>query len=271
MLKQRVITALILAIVAVAALFKASETLWQILILAISIIAAWEWSGFARVKSFGLKAAYSLSTLLLSYLALQIIAPAWLYALTVLETFVMFLVVIRYQKNEGTHGIHSSKLILLAGWLSIVLFAVITIRFRELFSAELLLLSMFVVWSMDTGAYFSGRRFGKTKLAVFVSPGKTWEGVWGGMALAFIISLFALYWLQPQLNVSFIVFAALMAIIALLSVMGDLFESVLKRQADIKDSGNILPGHGGILDRIDSLLIALPWFYILWSLGTAAQ
>ncbi|MDG6772999.1 phosphatidate cytidylyltransferase [Thiomicrorhabdus sp. ZW0627] len=270
MLKQRVITALILTVLAITALFKSSDTVWQVLILSISFIAAWEWAGLGRIASVLHKVLFSLSTTALAYLGLIFLPSSSIAGLAVIETLILFLVVGRYQRTKGKDGVNSSLLILALGWLCIVLFTIVTIRFREQFSAEILLMSMFIVWSMDTGAYFTGRRFGKTKLAQYVSPGKTWEGVWGGVVLAFIISLIGLYWIQPTLSLPVSLFAAITAVIALISVMGDLFESVLKRQMGVKDSGSILPGHGGILDRIDSLLIALPLFYLLWFLGSVS-
>ena len=129
--------------------------------------------------------------------------------------------------------------------------------------AKLVLLVCFLVWSADTGAYFSGKRFGKHKMAPAVSPNKTIEGLVGGVILAVIIT-----WLGAKLlSIPFISISSLLSIAIItvvISVLGDLVESMFKRASGVKDSGNILPGHGGILDRIDSLTAAIPVFALLY-------
>jgi phosphatidate cytidylyltransferase len=121
---------------------------------------------------------------------------------------------------------------------------------------------MVLVWGADVGAYFSGKAFGKRKLAPKVSPGKSWEGVYGGLALSLVITTIVgvmREWTAGQLLIG--LFGA--ALIVFVSVVGDLTESMFKRQSGIKDSSNLLPGHGGVLDRIDSLTAAVPIFAVL--------
>lgn len=120
---------------------------------------------------------------------------------------------------------------------------------------------MFIlVWCADSGAYFVGRKFGKTKMAPNVSPNKTMQGLYGGLTVGMGVALFiSMYWLKYTGSV-LLVFMLLSAMTIMASVLGDLFESMLKRRAGIKDSGTVLPGHGGVLDRIDSLLSATPIF-----------
>jgi phosphatidate cytidylyltransferase len=121
-----------------------------------------------------------------------------------------------------------------------------------------LLFAFFLVWAADVGAYFAGRAFGRRKLAPKVSPGKTWEGVYGGVALALVVAAIAGTWLFELQGVRWLPFLLLCVAVVLYSIVGDLGESLLKREAGAKDSGTLLPGHGGLLDRIDSLLAALP-------------
>ena len=123
----------------------------------------------------------------------------------------------------------------------------------------------FLIWGADVGAYFSGRTFGKHKLAPKVSPGKSWEGFWGGLVFAVAIAALMVSWLgKPVLNSpDGILFILSCAFIVMISVLGDLVESMFKRNRGIKDSSHLLPGHGGILDRVDSLLSAGPFFAIL--------
>jgi phosphatidate cytidylyltransferase len=146
--------------------------------------------------------------------------------------------------------------VLVATWVAIV-----DLQAR---SPWLVLAAMAVVWVADIAAYFAGRRFGKRKLAPAISPGKTWEGVWGALvavaAYGLVIASLGPYasaWgtLGPAATFAFVAFLLLLAAI---SVVGDLFESLLKRQAGVKDSGALLPGHGGVLDRVDALLAAMP-------------
>ena len=264
MLKTRVITAIILASVVGVLLFKANALIWQGFVLLATAIAAWEWAGFANGLTTAQKIQYSLLVTLFTWFILPLLNFSGLALLTALSALWMLFAVIRYQKTQGQVLLTSRALILLLGLVSIFLFAKVLIDFREVFSPLLLLFSMFVVWSIDTGAYFSGKKFGKHKLAVYVSPGKTWEGVVGGFLLSFVVAWLGLQWLTPQLQISDILMALAMAAIALFSVVGDLYESLLKRQAAIKDSGVIFPGHGGMLDRVDSLMIAMPMFYLLW-------
>ncbi|WP_172959713.1 phosphatidate cytidylyltransferase [Thiomicrorhabdus aquaedulcis] len=264
MLKQRVITALLLASAFTVALFWSPLWLWQTLMLLLAGLAAWEWSSFAGLDKQWHKLLYVLGVMGTFGLGLEWLDLKLIVLLTMLEAFALFFIVIRYQRSKGQSGVNSSVVTALMGVLSIVLFTVLMARFRTEFSPELLLVSLMVIWAVDTGAYFSGRRFGKTKLAQFVSPGKTWEGVWGGTVLAFVVAVLGLFLLSSDLKWNLWIMATLLALIALFSVVGDLFESVLKRQAGLKDSGSILPGHGGILDRVDSLLIAVPMLYIAW-------
>lgn len=128
----------------------------------------------------------------------------------------------------------------------------------EHFGAWRLLFAFVLVWAADVGAYFVGRAFGKHKLAPRVSPGKTWEGVLGGLALALAVAGAAGTWLFRLEGGAWLPFLLLSVAVVLLSIVGDLGESLLKRQVGAKDSGTLLPGHGGMLDRIDSLLAALP-------------
>ncbi len=118
---------------------------------------------------------------------------------------------------------------------------------------------MTLVWIADIGAYFSGRRFGKHKLAPGISPGKTWEGVLGGVAFN-ICWMFIIYYQTNLLELSLVWFIGMGIATSAVSVVGDLFESILKREAGVKDSGKILPGHGGVLDRFDSIIAATPVF-----------
>jgi phosphatidate cytidylyltransferase len=118
---------------------------------------------------------------------------------------------------------------------------------------------MITVWLADTGGYFAGKRYGKTKLAKAISPNKTWEGVLGAQVLALIWALIFFYLVGGQ-SLSLVVWLILTAFIVMISVVGDLLESVFKRCFDKKDSGQLLPGHGGMLDRVDSLLAAVPIF-----------
>jgi phosphatidate cytidylyltransferase len=126
------------------------------------------------------------------------------------------------------------------------------------FGAWRLLFAFALVWAADVGAYFAGRAFGRRKLAPQVSPGKTWEGVLGGLALSLAIAGAAGTWLFRLEGAAWLSFLLLAVAVVLLSIVGDLGESLLKRQAGAKDSGTLLPGHGGMLDRVDSLLAALP-------------
>jgi len=124
----------------------------------------------------------------------------------------------------------------------------------------LVLFIMVLIWVADTGAYFSGRRFGRVKLAPHISPGKTREGVYGALLGAVLCGLL-LYQLRPQTG-ALALLILFCLLLALVSVVGDLFESLLKRQAGLKDSGQLLPGHGGMLDRIDSLTAAAPVYLL---------
>jgi phosphatidate cytidylyltransferase len=120
------------------------------------------------------------------------------------------------------------------------------------------LVLMLLVWGADTGAYFAGRAFGRHKLAPHVSPGKSWEGVAGGMAMTVAVAAMASWLLHPMMGAPLFILLSLVTVA--FSILGDLQESMFKRIVDLKDSGGLLPGHGGVLDRIDSLTAASPVF-----------
>jgi phosphatidate cytidylyltransferase len=123
---------------------------------------------------------------------------------------------------------------------------------------QLMLFLLLLVVAADIGAYFAGRALGKHKLAPRVSPGKTWEGVGGGLVAAAMMAAFGVWWFDMDA----VPFMALCIVVAIASVVGDLTESMFKRHAGLKDSGNLLPGHGGVLDRVDSVTAAAPVFLI---------
>lgn len=264
MLKQRIITAIVLVVLSIWALFFSSDAVWKGVLLFVGFIAAWEWSAFAQLRTPSLRLIFALGVTVLANYAVDTFTIENDFYLTLLESIILFSVVVRYQLSKGEMASQSVGFILFTGVLAIVLFIVSMVQFRAEFGPMVLLLSMLLVWAIDTGAYFSGRKFGRKKLAVHVSPGKTWEGVAGGVVLTLFIAFSILFYLEPKLNIPVYALAVILTLIALFSVFGDLFESVLKRQVGLKDSGKILPGHGGVLDRVDSLLIAVPMLYLAW-------
>jgi len=268
MLKQRVITGLVLLVLALWALFQADSLQWQVAIILTSLIAGWEWAQFVQLKQAWLKGLYTFTIGCVIAIGLQLDWQIAVYGLALLQLILVGVYVSLYQRSKGRMNRVNPLLAAMMGLVFIVSFAWSLIDLRESFGVELLLFSMATIWLMDTGAYFSGRKFGRNKLASYVSPGKTWEGVLGGVLLVFGVA--TLVWLYANhydwQRTGLLAFVLGSTFIAGLSVYGDLFESLLKRQANIKDSGKILPGHGGVLDRLDSLLLALPLYWVFWSL-----
>ncbi|QBZ83308.1 Phosphatidate cytidylyltransferase [Hydrogenovibrio crunogenus] len=265
MLMQRVITASLLFLLVAGLLWANNDQAWLLFALGVSFISAWEWFGFTGSEKIIPRVLYSAVVATLVFVGVKFVGSSGVFMLlTLLVMLIMAMTVVLYQRRAGHFQIRNRLIILLLGLLVIMNFGSVLLFFVSEYSAGIVLLSLFVIWAIDTGAYFSGRRFGRHKLAHHVSPGKTWEGVYGGGLLAFLIALIGLSILQPALQTSFLSTALVFTAIGLFSIFGDLFESLLKRQANLKDSSQLLPGHGGVLDRADSLLVALPMFYFVW-------
>lgn len=277
MLKYRIATALILIPIVIAALFMLPPLGFAIVALVICMLAAWEWGQLSGFKTrsqriwLAVLCGFVLIAMMLSMPAYrqpiylpQVSGSLWASLVWWIAAFVL---VIFYPKSASFW--RGSRILRLAfGLLTIVPFFWGMVALRQYGYAEnhhtgawWLLYVMLLVWGADSGAYLFGKLFGKHKLAPKVSPGKTWEGVIGGLVTSALISwLFGRY---APLNVVPVTLLVCSVIAALASVLGDLTESMFKREAGIKDSGNLIPGHGGILDRIDSLTAAVPVFACL--------
>jgi len=258
MLKERIITALLLVIALLTVLFFASEDVGVVLFGLLLLVAAWEWAGLAQAARPVIRAAYTLSAaLLIGWLAWwtptgDMPAPfLWAQLLAWGATAVLL---VRFPVIVPRPVVAVAGLVILPlAWLTFA-----HVLKTDAFGAWWALYLFVVVAAADVGAYFVGRRFGRTKLAVKVSPGKTWEGLFGGLAFVALVSLGAAWWFQvPAPPI-----VALSLAVAAVSVIGDLGISMLKRSIGLKDTGQIFPGHGGVLDRIDSLLAALPVYVI---------
>lgn len=263
MLKQRVITAIILFVLLLAAVFSLPTLGWTILVALMIWQGAVEW---ARLSSMAGRVAtlYCAATLLLMLGILWFDAGAAAERVLAHHLFWYFVAVILWVLVVPAWMIASWRpnnpwLMGLVGWAVLLPTGLAMIDLRNA-SPWLLLGVMSVIWVADISAYFAGKHFGKNKLAPAISPGKTWEGVFGALIVVSIYVL-ALGW-GSGLFKSYPVFPGI--IIASwwwvgLAVIGDLFESAVKRQAGVKDSGALLPGHGGLLDRIDALTSTLPF------------
>ncbi len=266
MLKQRILTAVFLIPPLIAALFYLSLS-WITLLFAVFIAAAaWEWAGLSGLRRVPAKTVYVICLMLFGLLSLNAIPNRqdlvlslfsaavlwWLWALVELMT--------RKEMNRGMFSSVPGRLV--GGFLVLVPLWVASVYLLAVDENKpRVLLYLFVlVWVADTAAYFAGSLLGKTKLAPHISPGKTLEGVAGG-----VLGVVLLAWLCGTILWKFegtrlALWTGLSVITALISVAGDLTESKLKRIAGVKDSGKLLPGHGGVLDRIDALTAAVPLF-----------
>jgi phosphatidate cytidylyltransferase len=255
MLRQRVITALVLGLlVLLAVLWLPHEAVMALLALLV-LVGAWEWSAF---PGFTHRAARFLYVGVVSLC----VAAAWvfgaeraeldplLYTALVWWVLALMWVMSGPQRVNRETAMVAGLFVLVPVWLALV-------RLHAL-APQLMLFLLLVVVAADIGAYFAGRRFGHNKLAPQVSPGKTWEGVAGGLIAAGIMAGIGVWWF----HLSAAPFLALCLVVVIASIVGDLTESLFKRHAGLKDSGTLLPGHGGVLDRVDSVTAAAPVFLI---------
>ena len=273
MLIQRILTAIVLIPLVIIALFFAPLSIFSYLNIAICALAAWEWRNFLvkRTEKTVLLFFIVFSIVLLDFMPIESTLKSQLFALIICLSVIWWLtallLVVGYP-NSAKYWSKSPLIKLLFAFFTLVPFFIGMLELRTInysvnsYTGAIWLLYVFVlVWATDTGAYFAGRAIGKRKLAVKVSPGKTVEGFIGGVSLATLVCVIA--YLTGYFNINFtqFLFSSLLAVLA--SVLGDLTESMFKREAGIKDSGNLIPGHGGILDRIDSLTSAVPVFTVL--------
>jgi phosphatidate cytidylyltransferase len=256
-LTKRIITAVVLLIGVGSALYALPASTARYVLGAFVFIGVWEWSGFFARHSPSIRALYTLMMFGAGLLPLvtgaspgagdPIIYIAVGWWLVVLCWLVFSSVAI----NSWGCAL-AGLLCLQPAWLSLA-------RLMNMGEGvPLLLWFIGIVAAADIGAYFTGRRFGQRKLAPRVSPGKTWEGLGGGLLCAILVAVLGASWL----NISLVVFAAVGAAVAGFSIVGDLTVSAFKRYAGLKDSGRLLPGHGGVMDRIDGMVAALPVFVV---------
>jgi phosphatidate cytidylyltransferase len=276
MLKTRIITALLLFAAFYSALFYLPILGWILFATLVAAVAAWEWGAL-----MGLGASPRLAlavALILICAAVGTIDPValglpvagsnffdaawrlgrWLY----LPAAFFWLLVVplwlrqRWSLPKSALGLAIGLLLILPTWLALV-------QLRQA-GALVLIAIMATVWVADIAAYAFGRILGRHKLAPNISPGKTWEGALGGGVAVIVYGFILSPKLPTVLSENYALLFLVLALLTAISIAGDLFESLLKRQAGLKDSSNILPGHGGVLDRIDSLTSTLPMVALVW-------
>ncbi len=256
MLKQRLLTAGLLIPLVIAAIYFLPLFYFFLMGCGIVALAAWEWCLLANFKSTQIKIAYVLLTLLMC--ALSWCLPFELFILSGVVVWIAFIVALfRYPKGVAVWQ-RWAWLRGISALFAFVAFLNALLILKEA-SPTRVLIVLGLVWVMDSAAYFSGRLWGKTPLAAQISPKKTVEGLLGALVVAIVLFLALLFWVHPY-NQAPLGWFLLLFITALVCVLGDLVESMAKRIYNVKDSGHLLPGHGGILDRIDSLLPASVFF-----------
>lgn len=276
MLKQRVITAVLIVVALLAAIAGLSPTQLSLVFAAIVLLAAWEWSDLSGLQGQPARLAYVAGiAALIAALAFHLGFYDSLDTLPVRDVLVAaclwwaiaLLWVKGYPVSAGLWGsrlmrLFMGALVLLPTWVALS-------YLRSMHGGVwMILMLVALVAAADIGAYFVGKAFGKAKLAPAVSPGKSWAGFWGGVGCT--LALMTLLWLAwpSGMPVGLLPMLVVAAATVLASVLGDLLESMVKRHRGIKDSSHILPGHGGIMDRVDSLTAASPVFTLgLMSVG----
>jgi phosphatidate cytidylyltransferase len=251
MLKQRILTALIAVVVLLLVLFLVPPAVAEIFVALLVLAGAWEWSRFLGSSEL----AARLPFVILIGALVAAVGYVWPgYSEQILQiAIVWWLVALLWTFAFPTPIPMALRWV--CGVLVLVPLYAALVRLYTV-SPELLLFALVIVWAADVGAYFTGRRFGRVKLAPLISPGKTWEGVIGGLVVVAVLAVAGNHWIAADL----VVLLPFCVGVAGTSIIGDLTVSMFKRTAGIKDSGSLFPGHGGVLDRVDSVAAAAPLF-----------
>lgn len=269
MLQTRIITAVILLAAFGSTLFLASFQLFALVLGCVAAAAGWEWSRLCRLDHEHAQTAFAASAGVLALIALYVpYAPSLMQWVLLLGFLYWLSVPVTFYLRPKLAAFNQTEVALLALGVFVMLVTVVALQYLRTYaphgSPYLLLYALSIIWVMDIGAYFSGRQFGRNMLAPLISPRKTREGVYGGLVATCILMIVALASADfADGNAAKLVVATVLAAVA--SVIGDLSESRMKRAADMKDSSQLLPGHGGVLDRIDSVLAAIPVFAFVWA------
>lgn len=270
MLKLRVLTALVLAPAAIAAILMLPSTALAWVFAAMVLAGAWEWSRLSGLRSASWRVLYTAVTALLLWGAARLWHGPYFLQSLLIVTALWWLSALAWiliypagpKRGPGLVVVNAVAgfFVLVPAWL-----ALIALHSAPQHGPWWVLFVLALIWIADSGAYFFGKRWGKRKLSPKVSPGKTREGVYGAALLVAIYAIVAA-WLLKVPSSQFVAFVLLCLLLVPVSVVGDLFESLVKRQGGFKDSGSLLPGHGGVMDRIDSLTATAPVFLLglLW-------
>lgn len=269
MLRLRIITALCMIAIFLPALFLMPPMLFSIATVPLVLIAGWEWSRLVKIRSVIARIGYLLLIVMTLFAASLWLGlpdrfdPQRAQQLLLVAVGVWAFIFLWIQGYPSSAILWSARPIL--GLLGLMLLgftwiAIVTIlNYRS--GQWLLLLAIVIIVLADVGGFFAGKYFGKHKLAPIISPGKTWEGFVGGLLLEGVLVGSLVWYLSDHVTV--LGLSLLVIPVALYSVLGDLFESMIKRHSGVKDSGRLLPGHGGVLDRIDGVMAALPMFGLI--------
>lgn len=263
MLKQRLFTALILIPVTMGIILLESSIGFAFMMGVLVVVAAWEWAGLCGWQHALSRSLYSIAVMfsLVGLYGLLRYAPqSIIYLLIIASLWWLWALYGLWHYQHGLNVLPQARgikaclglLLLLPAWSALV-------SLHHHHHQQWIIFLLILIWAADSGAYFIGRRFGHFKLADKISPGKTWEGLVGALVMSIMVAgIYA--WIEAMSLVKFILFMMLCLLTVIASIIGDLLESVFKRQMGLKDSSHLLPGHGGILDRIDSLTSAVPIF-----------
>lgn len=279
MLLQRIITASILATLIALAVFLLPIDYFSLLLALVALLGGWEWTNLIGISA-PLKRGLFLLLMIIPMLGIQF----WTQLLEVVATLldwtevrtysgaldwlavmpVMFWVLMMIMIRNAPTGLLQLTLKprykALIGWFVLVSTWMFLSRLRSFYGPEMAMYFFLLIWGADVAAYFVGKKYGTVKLSPDISPGKTVQGMYGALAAGAVcgVILCLIYMFPIMISADFVLLSALTVLI---SIYGDLFFSLVKRQRGVKDSGSLLPGHGGILDRIDSIVAAAPFFY----------
>lgn len=270
MLKQRVLTAVVLAPLIVALVFLTNMQVFAVLLAVIFLFGMWEWTRMAGMRNRPLRAVLLLGYALVMALLWPVVRSAWWW-LPPLAGVVWWLLAALWLRHVSfaasptrTHvalKLLAGLLVVVPAWCAVVALHDAHVTYAPPHGPWWVIFFACIVMGGDIGAYFAGSRFGGRKLAPSISPGKTWAGVYGALACSAVIGL-AGGWIAHAPGGLLVGVIVLALVTVAFSIVGDLFESLMKRHAGVKDSGALFPGHGGMFDRMDSLVAALPVFVL---------